>query len=384
MSLTTADAYTATLTVTDPSGASSTASIDIVAGNTPPAITIRAAGVNETFFRPGAPIDYAVTVSDREDGKTAADRVALSIDYVPAGFDLGPVLEPDRQPVDATTRFAVAKAMMARTDCAGCHNRDTPSVGPTFVMLSSKYRPDPTTIGALAMKVRMGSSKVWGEVEMPPHPGLSNHEIRTIIDYMLRSTEPAIASMPLEGHYTPTLPADDNGRGRVVIRAAYTDNRVGNLPTQTTVATRVLRSPILTPAAADIVNKITFGATGSGDGAETRSVAVTAMHGAHLGYRQIDLSGVTSIALNANTAGEMRAAGGSIEVRLGGPTGAIMGQASVGVAAPRGRGAGPVAQPVTTIPLKTTTGVHDLYFVFTNPQALPGQALMTISGISVN
>jgi cytochrome c len=384
VSLTTADSYAAALTVTDPSGASGTASIDIIAGNTPPAIAIRAAGLNETFFLPGAPIDYAVSVTDREDGTTAPERVALSIDYVPAGFDLAPVLEPDRRPVDSTTRFGVAKAMMARTDCAGCHNRDTPSVGPTFVMLSNKYRPDPTTIGALALKVRMGSSKVWGDVEMPPHPALTNHEIRTIIDYMLRSIEPAIAALPLQGRYTPTLPADDNGRGRVVIRAAYTDNRVGSLPAQTSVATKVLRSQALIPAAADVVSQMTFGATGSGDGAETRSVAVTAMQGAHLGYRQIDLSGLSSITVTATTAGEMRAAGGSIEVRLGGPAGETLGQTKIGVAAPRGRGAGPAAPPDATISIKATTGVHDLYFVFTNPQALPGQALMTISAIRVN
>ncbi len=202
---TTAGNYTATLTATDPAGLTSTASVEIVAGNTPPAIAIRATGLNQTFFRPGAPIDYSVAVSDREDATTASDRVALSIDYVPAGFDLAPLLEADRRPVDSTTRFAVAKAMMARTDCSGCHTRDTPSVGPTFVMLSEKYRADPTTIGALAMKVRMGGSKVWGEAEMPPHPTLTTHEIRTIIEFMLKATDSAISAMPLEGRYTPVI-----------------------------------------------------------------------------------------------------------------------------------------------------------------------------------
>jgi cytochrome c len=168
-----------------------------------------------------------------------------------------------------------------------------------------------------------------------------------------------------------------------VIRAAYTDRPVGPLPAQTSVVTRVLRSPVLTPAAADILNRITFGATGSGDGAETRSVAVTAMHGAHLGYRQVDLTGIRSVVINANTAGEMRAAGGTIDVRVGTPTGPILGQGTVPVAPPRGRGAAPAPPPATTITLKPTTGVHDVYFVFTNPQALAGQALMTISSITV-
>ncbi len=156
----------------------------------------------------------------------------------------------------------------------------------------------------------------------------------------------------------------------------------------------MLRSPTLTPAAADIVENVTFGGTGSGDGAETRNVAVTVMHGGHLGYRQIDMSGLSSIVVNASTAGEMRAAGGAIEIRLDATTGAIIGQAAVGVAPPRGRGAGPAGSAPaqagggpgpagTTIALTPTSGVHDLYVVFKNPQALPGQALMTVSGITV-
>jgi cytochrome c len=357
-------------------------------------VTVRAAGLNQTFFRPGAPIDYAVTVSDREDRTTASDRVALSIDYVPDTFDVRPLLEPDRLPVDATTRFSVAKAMMARTDCSGCHNRDTPSVGPSFAMLSAKYRPDPTTVGALAMKVRMGSSKVWGEVEMPPHPGLTTHELRTLVQYMLSATDPAITALPLEGRHAPVLPADDNGLGRVVIRAAYTDNRVGNLPAQTTTTTVVLRAPVLTPAAADVVHNITFGARGSGDGAETRSVAVTAMHGGYLGYRGLDLTGVSGLNVTTITGGEMRAAGGTIEVRTASPTGPIVGQTAVGVTPPRGRGAGPAgapaqggagrgAVPASTITLVPTSGIHDVYLVFRNAQAGTAQPLMTVTAIGV-
>jgi cytochrome c len=397
VSLSAPGVYTATLTTTDPSGASASSSVEIIAGNTPPTVSVRATGINQTFFRPGAPIDYAVSVSDPEDRTAAAGRVAVSIDYVPETFDLTPLLEPDRQPVDATTRFAVAKAMLARTDCSGCHARDTPSIGPTYVMLAGKYRPDPTTIGALAMKVRMGSSKVWGEAEMPPHPSLTTHEIRTILEYMLSATDTAVSSLPLEGRHVPTLPADDNGRGRLVVRAAYTDNRVGALPSQTTVTTRVLRALAIAPASADVFDNITFGARGSGDGAETRSVSITAMHDGHLGFRALDLTGIAALTVNANTGGEMRAAGGAIEVRTGSPTGPIIGQASVAVAPPRGRGAGPAGAPAaggggggrggpppaTAIALTPTTGVHDLYLVFRNRQALPGQPLMTVNGISV-
>src|SRR5690606_1497476 len=143
---------------------------------------------------------------------------------------------------------------------------------------------------------------------MPRNPGLSMTEIRTILEYMLSARDTRISALPLSGRHTPELPADDPGRGSVLIRAAYTDAPVGSLPPQTTVTTRVLRSPVLTPAAADLHQNITFGARGSGDGAETRHVAITAMHDGYLGYRGLDLTGLTAVLVNANTAGEMRAA----------------------------------------------------------------------------
>ena len=45
----------------------------------------------------------------------------------------------------------------------------------------------------------------------------------------------------------------------------------------------------------------------------------------------------------------------------------------------RGRGGAGGLQ----IPLKPTTGVHDVYFVFKNPAATPIQPLMTVSSIAL-
>jgi cytochrome c len=386
-------AYTAVLTVSDPAGATDTASVEIIAGNTPPEVTVSASGLNQTFFQPGSPIDYQVTVRDSEDRTVASDRVAVSIDHVPDGFDAAPVVR-DRTPVDSTTRFAVARALMARTDCSGCHLRDTPSIGPTFVMLAGKYRPDPVTIGALTSKVRLGSSKVWGEAEMPPHPGLATQEIKAILEYMLSVNDSTISTLPLAGRHV-AVPAEDSGRGRLIVRAAYTDRPVGSLPSQTSVAAKVLRGPLLTPAAADAYDRITFGSRSSGGGAETRSVAVTALRDGYVGFTALDLTGIRSLIVTATTSGDMQAAGGVIEARLGGPTGELVGQVSVAVAPPRGRGAGQAGAagaPAgggrggggSAIALKPTTGVHDLYLVFKNDQAVGAQPLMTVSGIRVS
>ena len=376
--------YTATLTATDPSGASDSASVVIVAGNTPPDISLTASGMNETFVRPGQPVSYAVRVTDREDADMVRERVAVSVDHVPEGVDLS-ALGQESNVVDATTRYGVAKTLLARTDCSGCHARDTPSVGPTYMMLAERYRPDPTTLGVLANKVKTGSSKVWGEAEMPPHPNLSTAEIKTILEYFLSAANPAISALPLQGSHTPDLP---DGRGRVVVRAVYTDKPVGKLPAQTSVAMKVLRGTVLNPASADVFENVTFGARSSGAGAETRGLAITAQKNGYIGYRQLDLTGIRELTLTVSTSGDMWAKGGVIEVRTGGPAGALLGSATVGVAprpVARGGGAGAVPSPAPpTISLKPSTGFHDLYFVFRNDQASSSEPLMTVSAIEVN
>jgi len=94
----------------------------------------------------------------------------------------------------------------------------------------------------------------------------------------------------------------------------------------------------------------------------------------------------------ATTGGEMRAAGGAVEVRLDGPAGELVGQSDLAAAAPRGRGAGAAGLPrgggrgsgTATIALRPASGVHDLYFVFKNDQAAAGQPLMTVTDIRVN
>jgi cytochrome c len=398
--------YTATLTVTDPAGAADSASIDIVSGNTPPEITMNVAARNATFFQPGTPIDYTVRVADREDGSVASDRVALSIDYVPDMIDPA-ALRHGGGPVDPSTRFALARALIARSDCAGCHNRDAQSVGPSFLMLSDKYTADDTTIDTLVRKVIAGGAKVWGDTEMPPHPGLPPEDGRTIVRYMLSAKDRVISTWPLAGRHTPVLPPGDEGRGRLVLRAVYTDRPVQNLPAQTSEAMRVLRPPVLIPAAADVHHNVSFGSRSSGGGSATRSTAVTAMADGHIGYRQIDLSGVKGLQIATSTGGNMGAAGGIIEVRSGSPAGPVLGQANIGVAPPpagrgaRAQGAPPAggapapAAPAsaaasggragggTIIELTGASGLQDIYVVFRNSRAQRAQPLFTVSGIRV-
>jgi cytochrome c len=344
-------------------------------------MSIDVKGANRTFFVPDSPLTYTVQVSDREDGALAAgkilpEQVAFSIDYVPEGFDIASVRHGQAK-VDASTRFAVAKALMARSDCATCHNRDTKSRGPSFVQLAEKYTLEPGTLTALATKIRSGGTGVWGQEMMPAHPLLTMHEASTMATYMLSVKESRLSTLPMQGTFTPTIPAGDNGRGSLVIRAVYSDKGAGDLPMQTAEAVTVLRAPKLGPTQAEIQQGIIVAP------ARGTSGAIIPKANSHIAYRRLDLTGITRAEILAQASARNDNTGGTIEVRTGSASGPMIGQGSVLLP---GSGAGVAATPAgrpLQITLKPTAGMHDVYFVFKNPAATAVQPLMTLSSITL-
>ena len=102
-------------------------------------------------------------------------------------------------------------------------------------------------------KIRTGGSGVWGTVNMPAHPSISLNDARTIVNYILNSDQKTIRTLPLTGSFTPKIPEDDNGKGTVIIRAAYTDKSAKGSAPLTTEEVKVLRSQQLSPGTADII-----------------------------------------------------------------------------------------------------------------------------------
>jgi cytochrome c len=92
-------------------------------------------------------------------------------------------------------------------------------------------------------------------------------------------------------------------------------------------------------------------------------VAVVNRSGASVALKQIDLTGIAAVTFVAVAPAQYQAKGGKIEVHLDSPTGALLGESGlIGVTA-----ATTPAQLRTT--LKPTSGLHDVYLVFRNPDA---------------
>jgi cytochrome c len=347
-------AYTASLTATDPHGAHSTADVQIVAGNEPPNVDIDLVGSNRSFFFPGIPVRYAARVTDREDGSLRggtipAGRVSVSGQYLKDG--------------SASSAVATGRRLIEGSDCLSCHQFNRKSIGPAYVDVARKYHNDSTATARLVRKIRQGGSGVWGQVAMAAHPALTNEQVSAMVAYIMSLADPKTSapSLPDRGAYVPPAGSGDSPKGVLMLRASYTDRGANGMPAITKEKTIVLRSPNVVVASGELSEGV------SKQSVPELPVEITVVNrsGASVALKQIDLTGVGAVVFTAVAPAQYQAKGGKIEVRLDSPTGALLGESEL--IRPTADPAAPPSQLRTA--LKPTSGLHDVYLVFRNPDA---------------
>jgi len=70
-------------------------------------------------------------------------------------------------------------------NCVTCHTIDHKLVGPSFMDVAKKYAGQPDAVPTLSDAIKKGHVGTWGPVPMPPHPTLSDADIKTLVDWIL-------------------------------------------------------------------------------------------------------------------------------------------------------------------------------------------------------
>ncbi len=96
------------------------------------------------------------------------------------------------------TELERGEAVIAGSDCLGCHAPQHKVAGPSWSQISGKFRGkiQDEVVSALARNVLQGSVGNWGQIPMPPHPGMSEQEAREAVVYILSTGEPAEENDP--------------------------------------------------------------------------------------------------------------------------------------------------------------------------------------------
>ena len=404
LSLTEPGLYDVKLVVTDEAGNTNEKSIDVIAGNEPPNVDIQIKQGNQTFFFPNNKIEYSIDISDKEDGSLSkgnipAEAIAVNFDYVPEGFDPIQIAQNHRAS-DAWTVLNKGKSLIEESDCLSCHRVNQKSIGPSYVEVANKIKNNKLAQKLAAERMITGSVGHWGEHAMSAHPDLSMEDANKIVEYILGliAPKPVEKKYPLAGVHLTEVPKEENGNGGYLLRVAYKDKGNNGLKSLSSEEIIALRSPIINPEHFD-------------DEKGTQLLTTPGRyfniieHNAYLGYHQLDLTGIKEIKINAEAFKRMDAAGAVIEVRLGSPTGQLVGStekvlqsdytiweelAKLRDAWEKGGKKGPrptnktvkdMFQKKYTISVADLDGFQDIYLVFKNPDTKTGQILVQMNAI---
>ena len=111
-------------------------------------------------------------------------EMALILDYLSVYYNREkPAPEPS--PDTLAGGGDPLQRILEANGCAGCHARDKRVVGPSFAEISARYAGDAKASAALARKIRQGGQGVWGNVPMPPNPGLSDGDLQAVLTWVL-------------------------------------------------------------------------------------------------------------------------------------------------------------------------------------------------------
>jgi cytochrome c len=223
---TTAGDFKIQVDVKDSQGASAKSdAVSVYAGNEQPQVTVSQTSGNKSFYFPGVPVNYSVTVTDKNDAeKIDPANLYVSVDYV-EGFDKASSAMGHQQGQASIS----GKGLVQSLDCKSCHKENEKSIGPAYQQVAKKYESDPKALDYLSQKIIKGGSGVWGEVAMPAHATLALNDAQQIATWILSLSNKATLkkSLPASGSIIP--PANLKPGSVMVLTASYTDKGGSNI-----------------------------------------------------------------------------------------------------------------------------------------------------------
>lgn len=396
--------YQVQLNVEDKAGNENQISLELQAGNAPPQVGIEILSGNESFFFPGSELQYEISVADAEDGTTTegtinAEQVAINFDYAPEGFD--PIeIAQNHVATDEWITFSRGKTLISESDCFSCHKIDTTSIGPSYIQVAQRYKNDPAGRAGLPDKIINGGVGVWGDHGMSAHPEITQEQAEQIVEYIMTLNDPLMAPQDLSiaGTFKTEVPANQNGKGGYLLRAAYRDQGNAGIPSLSAEKIIALRNPVVGPETFDH-SKGTEYLTTPG------KYFYIVEDGGYIGLDQVDLTGVKEIFFAAEVPDRVNGAGGTLEIHLDSPDGPLLGSTGLikelevdinkelekAIAKweaggkkgnqPNWWGVKASLRPTFHIPVDGISEKRNIYIVGSNPNLEPGQKLLQLYDI---
>jgi cytochrome c len=219
-----------------------------------------------------------------------------------------------------STEVAPGLALMKASDCFNCHAVKEKLVGPALLEVADRYRGQPGAEAATVQRVLKGSTGIWGQVGMLPHPQHTEDELHIMVRwiYGLQSSD-AFPAMVRSVEGEVTAPGDaTNG---CVLNATYTD------------AGRAPAGPLSGKASLTLRSRRIEAESGQPDragGVENNSASGKRalghiQDGATVRFPALPINGSASATVRAASGGQ----GGTLQLHLGSKTGPLLGEVEI-------------------------------------------------------
>ena len=343
------------LTVSDPDGAQSTATVPVIAGNSPPQIKFLRP-LDGDFYPEKEDISYKLFVQDEEDGVSTghvqemSPRTTLEVSR---GKSRGGILGNGDDDPDGLK-------LMKKSDCFNCHAVDRKIVGPAYMDVALKYKGDAIGLEESVQRVLKGSAKVWSDIPMLPHPQHTLDEVRSMVSWVYSLKDGNKGKLIYKG-LGGAIPNDSFSGNKkqgpfLVLEAAYTDAGTPFTGSLTGTARIVLRSRQI--EAEDCDNSSGAVRPLSGGSASGGQFMGAINHNDHLVFNKLNLTGLKKISCRYASDGS----GGKIRILAGKLDGTVLAEFE----APKTGGWEKWAEQSAEIQ-NAPEGQQDVYVVFINP-----------------
>jgi cytochrome c len=303
------------LVVTDAHGAKSSAQLLVQAGNAAP--SVRFVEPQRTFARAGAALRWQLAISDAEDerderasaSEEQSRRASLSAAYRASAAH---ATDP-RQDVPA------GLALLRASDCLNCHAVERHVVGPAYREVAVRIAASDEAFEQALVRVRRGSSGVWGTTPMLPHESLAERDVRQMLQWIrgLASAEPAAELLQGRAGELVLRAPDEAASGCWRLEGRYVDGGAPGAKALAASETLVLRTPRVEAEHADEAHGPKWLASDSASGGRFAG-SIDDEH--WLRYADIGLAGVRSLRLRVSSAGS----GGRVDLRHGALDGPLL------------------------------------------------------------
>lgn len=337
--------YNVRLTVFDVAVSSTTADLQIKAGNGEPKLSIEMPN-RGTFYWDRDEIPYVIHLEDIEDGSLEngdinSSNVQVSLEWMKGIY----TLESSTSGIPELKSHG--QKLIGESDCKSCHTVNVRAIGPSYLEVANKYKDDPQAATYLARKIISGGSGVWGDINMSAHPIFSEDDAGSIANYILSMAEENknVKKMDVRGVIKIPANIESLGETTYALKVIYSDQGTLEMEPITVSAIRTLLPPKLQAekfsSHRDLLSE-------AGD-----DVVYMGFSSTYISFENIDLYNVDSVTFRCSYKGPEC----FITLKIDSPDGKSIGKAQF-IGNPQSKGLSEL-----TIPIKETRGSREIFYL---------------------